>query len=147
MKKNRIGISLIFGSFLAAISLVGQDEGAMQKQDKYVKVSTLNSIEANQEFQRNVQLVQAQRQQAIQLNMAIEQATDPEKKAELSKQLEALTVKLNENNQTMLKRYGFTLNRNYQMVIEKSHIYMFVTDEEAAAVQESIEKAEKTVSK
>lgn len=145
MTKLRFKISLFLLSLLATVALTAQEDA--QKQDQFVKVSTLNSIEANQEFQRNVQIVQAQRQQAIQLNISIEKETDPTKKSELNEQLETLTEKLNENNRLMLERYGFTLNRNYQMVVEKSHIYMFVTDEEAAAVQTSIDQAEKTVAK
>ena len=41
-------------------------------------------------------------------------------------------AKLNENNQLMIKTYGFSLERNYTIVPEVSHVYMFVTDEEAA---------------
>ena len=34
----------------------------------------------------------------------------------------------------MQKAYGFSLSRNYTMEIETAHIYMQVTDEEAARV-------------
>ena len=52
-------------------------------------------------------------------------------------------AKLNEHNQAMLKNYGFSLSRNYQLEVEVAPISMFVTDEEAA----QIEKAQKTQEK
>ena len=61
-------------------------------------------------------------------------------KQELQGQLDDLMAKLNENNQIMTKTYGFTLLRNYTMVVEKAHIYMYVTEEEAEAYEESVEE-------
>jgi hypothetical protein len=34
----------------------------------------------------------------------------------------------------MFKTYGFSLNRNYVLTVEKSHIHMWVTEEEAKAM-------------
>ena len=111
------------------------------KQQKLVRVSTLNTIEANREFQTNVQLLQAQRQAVIELNAAHEKETNPSKKKELKSQADAILAKLNENNEKMRKTYGFSIDRNYTVVIETSHVYMFVTDEEAAKI-EAAAKAE-----
>lgn len=147
MKKTRFGIVLLTLTAIAGAVAWAQQGNASSNanaQQKFVKVSTLGSIEANQEFQRNVQIVRAQRQQAVQLNAAIEKETDAAKKAELSKALEELMTNLNNNNAQMAKTYGFSLNRNYTMVVEKAHIYMFVTDEEAAAIQQKIDAAPKT---
>ena len=46
-------------------------------------------------------------------------------------------AKLNENNQKMVKTYGFSLTRNYTMIVETSHIYMFVSEAEATRIEES----------
>jgi hypothetical protein len=46
-----------------------------------------------------------------------------------------LQKKLNENNQLMFKTYGFSLNRNYVLTVEKAHIHMWVNEEEAKAIQ------------
>jgi hypothetical protein len=35
----------------------------------------------------------------------------------------------------MRKTYGFSIDRNYTVVIETAHVYMFVTDEEAAKIE------------
>lgn len=110
------------------------------KAQKLVQVSTLNTIEANREFQANVQLLQAQRQAAVELNTAIEREKDAAKQKELKGRLEALMTKLNENNALMRKTYGFSLDRNYSVVIEKSHVYMFVTEEEAAQLEQAAAK-------
>lgn len=111
------------------------------KQQKLVRVSTLNTVEANREFQTNVQLLQSQRQAAIEINAAHEKETDPAKKKELKSRLDAVIARLNENNDKMRKTYGFSIDRNYTVVIETSHVYMFVTDEEAAKI-EAAAKAE-----
>ena len=106
-------------------------------QQKLVKVASLNSAEANREFQANVQLLQGQRQAAVELNTAMEKEKDAKKKQELKTQLDQLLAKLNENNDKMQKAYGFSLTRNYSMEIEKANIYMFVTDAEAAAIEKA----------
>ena len=110
------------------------------KAQKLVQVSTLNTIEANSEFQANVQLLQAQRQAAVELNTAIEREKDAAKQKELKGRLEGLMTKLNENNALMRKTYGFSLDRNYSVVIEKAHVYMFVSEEEAAQIEQAAAK-------
>jgi len=99
---------------------------------RYVRVATINGIDANNEFQRNVDLVQAQRRLAINLNDQISLATSSETRAALQEQYDQAFAKLNENNRKMLKTYGYSLNRNYVRVIDKSQIFMSVSDEEAA---------------
>ena len=108
---------------------------------KLVHISSLNSVEANQEFQQNVRVVQAQRQGLIDLLNKINETTDSAEKAELEAQRDELLESLNRNNQTMLETYGFTLNRNYVMVVEKSHIFLAVSDEEAKQIEASMEAA------
>ena len=102
---------------------------------RYIRVATINGIDANNEFQRNVDLVQAQRRLAINLNDQIGLATSSETRAALQEQYDQAMAKLNENNRTMLKTYGYSLNRNYVRVIDKSQIFMSVSNEEAANVE------------
>jgi hypothetical protein len=35
----------------------------------------------------------------------------------------------------MFKTYGFSLNRNYVLTVEKAHVHMWVTEEEAQAIK------------
>jgi hypothetical protein len=108
---------------------------AQQPQQKLVKIAHLPTAEANREFQANVQLIQAQRQAAVEMNSALEKEKDPKKKAEIKSQLDQLMVKLNENNEKMVKAYGFSLNRNYVMEVEVADVYLVVSEEEAAQLE------------
>ena len=108
---------------------------AAEKQQKLVRVSTLKTVEANQEFQTNVQKMQAQRQVAVELNNALEKETNAAKKKELKAKADEALATLNANNQKMVKAYGFSLDRNYTLVIETAHVYMLVSDEEAAKIE------------
>ena len=136
-----LGASLLTGGYLLGQSQTKAAAPASPAapQQKLVRVATLNNVQANREFQANVQLLQGQRQAAIELNSAWEKEKDAKKKQELKTQLDTLMAKLNENNQAMVKTYGFSIDRNYALEIEVAHIYMLVSEEEAAR----IEKAEK----
>lgn len=105
-------------------------------EQKVIHVCSLNSTEANQEFQRNVRLVRLQRQNVVELQAALDKATDEEAKKTLQTQLDAAKAKLVENSKIMLETYGFSLSRDYTQVIEKSHIYMILTEEEAVKFAE-----------
>ena len=136
MIKTSLRVLLLSATVLSA-SLWAAEPAAAPKQQKLLKVCTLNTAQANKEFQANVQLVQAQRQLAIEANAAYEKETDAKKKKDLKEKLDALLAKLNENNQKMIKTYGFSLERSYTVSIEKSDVYMLVTDEEAAKIEKA----------
>ena len=150
MTRKALGISLIAGTLLAFGVATAQFDNLQiedapeppapkpqqeTQQKKLVRVCSLNNVQANQEFQRNVRLVQSQRRQAIQLNSQIENASSPEEKQQFQQQLDTLMAKLNQNNQKMIKTYGFSLTRNYTVVVETAHVYMFVSDQEAVRYQ------------
>lgn len=147
MNKRLTAITVIFGALAAVLATaqlnnlqIDDDSAAAaqpQQQQKFIRVSTLNTREANQEFEQNVRLVQAQRQQAIELNNAIQSAQTDAAKEALQKELDQVMAKLNENNQKMLQAYGFTLTRSYTRVIETSSIFMLVSDEEAKQFEEA----------
>ena len=108
-----------------------------------VKVASLNTIDSNKEFQRNVQLVQQQRALAAELLSKMDTIQDEEEHNKLQTELDALQQKLNENNELMFKTYGFSLNRNYVLTVEKSHIHMWVTEEESQKISAANKKAKK----
>jgi hypothetical protein len=143
MKQNHLLVLKLAVTLLTAGIAFGQapaNSTAAAKPQKLVRIATLNTVQANREFQNNVQLLQNQRAAAVELTAAVEKEKDAKKKKELKTQLDALLAKLNENNNAMQKAYGFSLSRSYTMEIETAHIYMLVTDEEAA----KIEQAQKT---
>ena len=132
MKKFNLMIMIISLCMISATDLYAQNEMADQdQQQKIIKVCSLNSIEANQEFQRNVQLLRAQRQKVIELKAELDTTKKKKAKKNIQKELDDLLLKLNENNQTMFKTYGFSLTRNYTQIVEQSHVYMLVSDVEA----------------
>ena len=145
MKRHTLTLLALGAALVTAGPVLGQNKDKAGKapaapapqQQKLVKVATLKTAEANREFQANVQLLQAQRQAAVEINSAMEKEKDAKKKKELKTQLDQLMAKLNENNDKMQKAYGFSLTRNYTMEIETSHIYMLVSDEEAAKIEKA----------
>jgi hypothetical protein len=150
MKKSLPLLAALGASLLTAGYLLGQAGSsittagaAAPKPQKLVRVSTLKTVEQNREFQANVNLVQQQRQAAIELNSAMEKATDAKKKAEFKQQLDTVLARLTENNDKMQKAYGFSLSRNYSLEIEVAHIYMIVTDDEAVRFEKAAAEAAK----
>lgn len=150
MKRNTLTLLALGASLVTGGIVIGQSQSktaapadASAKPQRLVRVATLNTVKANQEFQANVHLLQMQRQAAVELNTKIEQEKDAAKKKELKAQLDTLMAKLNENNNAMAKAYGFSLTRNYTMEIEKSNIYMLVTDEEAVQIEKTQKEQEK----
>ena len=149
MKRRILTLVALSASILTAATACGQNKdkagkagatapaAATPPPTKLVRVATLENAQANREFTANVQLVQAQRQAAVELQGAIGKEKDAKKKAELQKQLDAVMKKLNENNELMFKTYGFSINRNYIMEVERANIYLQVTDEEAAKLEQA----------
>ena len=78
-----VTVSLIFGQYKAAKLAPAV---APQQKLQLVKVASLNTIESNREFQKNVQLVQQQRALAEQLLSKLQNEQDEKKHAELKKQ-------------------------------------------------------------
>ena len=104
-----------------------------QQQTVLVKVASIDGLEANEEFTRNVQVIQSQRQEIVKLNASTNEAAagSDERKA-LQTQLDAAVKKLETDNQTMAKSYGYSILRNYVRVPEVSQIFVVLTDEEIA---------------
>ena len=138
MKKTSLGMIALGASLFAAGIMLGENApkaatpAPADKPQKLVRVSTLSTVEANREFQANVQVMQGLRQQFIEANAAADKETNATKKKELKAKADDLFAKLNENNQKMVKAYGFSLDRNYLLVVEVAHVYMAVSEEEAA---------------
>jgi len=134
-------VTLSLMPVLALVAIAQKKSDSQPNNLKLVKVASLNTIDANKEFQRNVQLVQQQRSLAAQLLSKMETVQDEDEHFKLKTELDALQKKLNENNQLMFKTYGFSLNRNYVLTVEQSHIHMWVTEEEAKKIDQNTKKS------
>ncbi len=96
---------------------------------KFVVISTMSG-EHIPLFERNVNLVQAQRQNLIQIKAAIEQNTG-EAKTKLEEQFKKDEETLLKNNEEMIKTYGFSLARNFDVEILQGIFFVALTAEEA----------------
>jgi adenine-specific DNA glycosylase len=134
-------VTLSLMPVLALVAIAQKKSDSQPNNLKLVKVASLNTIDANKEFQRNVQLVQQQRSLAAQLLSKMETVQDEDEHFKLKTELDALQKKLNENNPLMFKTYGFSLNRNYVLTVEQSHIHMWVTEEEAKKIDQNTKKS------
>ena len=92
--KNILLIALSAFSLVTVSLIFGQDKVAKpapavapQQKLQLVKVASLNTIESNREFQKNVQLVQQQRALAVQLLSQLQNEQDEEKHAKIKKQV------------------------------------------------------------
>jgi len=135
-------IVLIMSSMALGLNAKESKQEATAKME-LVKVASLNTIDSNKEFQRNVQLVQQQRALAAELLSKMDTVQDEDVHNKLQTELDGLQQKLNENNELMFKTYGFSLNRNYVLTVEKSHIHMWVTEEESKKISAANKKAKK----
>lgn len=132
-----VACAVLIGSRAVAQNAASGTAGAPQQQQKLVKVATINSADGVREFERNVQILQAQRQGVLELKTQVDKETNAKKKKELQSKLDAAVKKLDENNALMTKNYGFSLARNYTMEINSATIYMAVTDQEAANIEQA----------
>lgn len=91
---------------------------------RLVRVVTLNSQEAVREFQRNVATVRQQKAQIAQLEARIAGLGSSPERRELERQRAALVARYQQNNLTMANTYGFSPDRQYTMIIEKSQLWV-----------------------
>jgi len=134
---KRILLVIAASTLLISPFALGQKPKSTDGQQKLVKVASINGAAAVREFQQNVQILQSERQAIVDLKNQLDKETNPKKKRELQARLDAGMKKLEENNTLMAKTYGFSLARNYTMEIDSASIYMAVSDEEAAKVEQA----------
>ncbi len=107
-----------------------------QNGQKLVLVSTIKTVEANREFQNNVNVVQNQRNIAVELKRRIDQALTEGERQQLKARLDETVKSLDQNNALMTKTYGFSLMRNYVISFVKTLLYTPLTDEEVAKMKQ-----------
>lgn len=115
------------------------DDLLVKGDDKYRLVAVIPGVEENNNFRRNVQLVQAQRNQLVQMKQALPSVTG-EQKEKLEEEIKKLEELLLKNNEEMTKRYGFSLAREYLMEVEESKLYTQVNEEEFLNAEKAAEK-------
>lgn len=110
----------------------GKPEIIEQNGQKLALVATIKTVVANREFQNNVNVVQQQRNAALELKQRLDQAFTAAEKAAVQKKLDETLKSLDSNNALMVKTYGFSLMRKYVLSFVKTRLYTPLTDEEYA---------------
>lgn len=107
---------------------------------KLIHVAMLSDTESNNEFKRNMGIMQRHQENIKALQRTIQSVEGDELKASLEVELQKSVDRLNSDNQKMVDAYGFSLTRRYEQIVEKSHIYMYVTEDEAEDFIKQIDK-------
>ncbi len=132
-------------SLLLALAVTAQDKPA-QNDEKKAEAASLEVLEIQgkrlalvrliasaadfQAFQKEVEAISKERQEATQTKQLLDLAlTSPEKEAR-QRQLDTRLQKLTVSNQAMNKAYGFDLTRQYLIVPTKLAVYKVLTDDE-----------------
>lgn len=102
----------------------------------FAKMATVNGIEENRKFQRNLEFVRQKIQVALGLKQEYETTLDPDARKELKAKLDAAEKEADEYNQKLVELYRVNFSRNYVVVPETSHLYVRATDEEFKKVKE-----------
>lgn len=132
-------------SLLLALAVTAQDKPA-QNDEKKAETTSLEVLEIQgkrlalvrliataadfQAFQKEVEAISKERQEAAQTKQLLDLAlTSPEKEAR-QRQLDSRLQKLTLSNQAMNKAYGFDLTRQYLVVPTKLGVFKVLTDDE-----------------
>jgi ribosomal protein L29 len=101
-----------------------------------LSVCTLNTADAVQGYQKDVARVQTVRDEAISLQAAVTASETTTDKAYAQGRLDVVMDQLKALNVAMFDAYGFSINRNYTMQIDKSSLYIWAPESELANVTE-----------
>lgn len=106
---------------------------------KYLLVSKLDSVKANEEFMKNVQIIGQLRQALLKLDEHRKIAFTEEEKKATDEKIKELSDKLTEGNKTMAEAYGYSLTRDYVHIPVVTNVYLKLTDEEYEKMKDKLE--------
>lgn len=106
---------------------------------KYLLVSKLDSVKANEEFMKNVQIIGQLRQALLKLDEHRKMAFTEEEKKATDEKIKELSDKLTEGNKTMADVYGYSLTRDYVHIPVVTNVYLKLTDEEYDKMKDKLE--------
>ena len=115
-----------------APEVIGADDTS---NGRLVQIATLNSPEANNEFTRNVQIMQARVREIANMNTLLAEEEDASAKRAVENQIKELIRRVNEDNKKMADTYRYSLNRKYIRNVEQATVFIQLSDEDVAAVK------------
>jgi hypothetical protein len=130
-------VLMIAVSTLLVITGVGAQQSTEGTgNERLVKVVTLDTPQVNNEFTRNVKIMQERRNAIAHLYTLLEQESDENKKYTIEAEIQELMQGISKDNQLMVKTYLYSLNRKYVRSIENATIFIELTDAEVADYRE-----------
>lgn len=140
--KTRIFLKLNEDEYAAAKNdaNIPEDHLLVKGDDKYRLISEIPGAQANEEFRRNVQVMQNLRDQLVALKESVDKMADSPEKTKTLGDVKTAEENLIKNNDLMIKQYGFSLARNYLMEIVESKLYTKVNEEEFLKAKKQAEE-------
>ncbi len=131
---------LLLCTLLASIALASQAQdriGDVVKSGEnfFIYLTEFKSPEANDEFQRNLSLVQAQNSQLKRLKDQMTATKNEEQKLFLEASMKKLEKEYKQNEKIMGEAYGFASNRVYKQIYFKSNLCIILKKTEIAELK------------
>lgn len=101
----------------------------------FIYLSEFRTPEVNEEFQRNLSIIQAQNAQLKQIKDRIASSQKEEEKLYLQATMKKLENEYKANEKIMGQAYGFASNRTYKQIYFKSNLCVILTKEEIAQLK------------
>ncbi len=131
---------IIICSLLACATLAGYAQNKVgdiiKSGDQYfIFLSEFKTPEANDEFQRNLSVIQAQNSQLKHLKDQITATKNEEQKLYLDATMKKLEMDYKQNEKVMGQAYGFASNRTYKQIYFKSNLCVVLKKDEIAELK------------
>ncbi len=91
---------------------------------RLVQIASLNTAKANDEFTRNVEIMQTRVREIANLNTLLEQEEEMSAQYDIEVQIEELMRRINEDNKLKVEAYRYNLSRKYIRNIEKATVFL-----------------------
>lgn len=113
----------------------GLESSATATADRLVRIARLETPGTNNEFTRNVEIMQARVRKVANLNQLLAAETEPAAREKIEIQIAELMQRINDDNKRMAESYGYSLTRRYVRNIEKATVLLVLSDKEVERIR------------
>jgi len=97
---------------------------------QFVPVSRITSEQLNIKFIESIRILTQQRAVLADFDRRLAAVLNFQEKTRLQEERAALAKRVDENNSFLINKFAYSMNRNFTMVIEDSHLYRQTSNEE-----------------